>query len=104
MLELLQPYLMEIIVTILTAIATYIGAKIKKIYEEKANDETKRKVVSTVVRAIEQLYKDLNGEEKLEKAQENIVEMLNEKGIMITELEMNMLIEEVCNSFKKEVK
>lgn len=104
MLELLQPYLMEIIVTILTAIATYIGAKIKKIYEEKANDETKRKVVATVVKAIEQLYKDLNGEEKLEKAQENIVEMLNEKGIMITELEMNMLIEEVCNSFKKEVK
>lgn len=104
MLELLQPYLMEIIVTILTAVATYIGAKIKKIYEEKANDETKRKVVATVVKAIEQLYKDLNGEEKLEKAQENIVEMLNEKGIMITELEMNMLIEEVCNSFKKEVK
>lgn len=104
MLEMLQPYLMEIIVTILTAIAGYIGAKIRKIYEEKVNDETKRKVVSTVVNAIEQLYKDLKGDEKLEKAQENIVEMLNEKGITITELEMNMLIEEVCNSFKKEVK
>lgn len=103
MLELLQPYLMEIIVTILTAIATYIGAKIKKIYEEKANDETKRKVVSTVVKAVEQLYKDLKGDEKLEKAKEAVLEMLNEKGITITELEMNMLIEEVCNSFKKEV-
>lgn len=103
MLELLQPYLMEIIVTILTAIATYIGAKIKKIYEEKVNDETKRKVVSTVVKAVEQLYKDLKGDEKLEKAKEAVLEMLNEKGIAITELEMNMLIEEVCNSFKKEV-
>lgn len=104
MLEFLQPYLMEIIVTILTAIATYIGAKIKKIYEEKANDETKRKVVSTVVKAVEQLYKDLKGDEKLAKAKEAVLEMLNEKGIAITELEMNMLIEEVCNSFKKEVK
>ena len=103
MLEFLQPYLMEIIVTILTAIATYIGAKIKKIYEEKANDETKRKVVSTVVKAVEQLYKDLKGDEKLTKAKEAVLEMLNEKGIAITELEMNMLIEEVCNSFKKEV-
>lgn len=103
MLELLQPYLMEIIVTILTAIATYIGAKIKKLYEEKVNDETKRKVVSTVVKAVEQLYKDLKGDEKLEKAKEAVLEMLNEKGIAITELEMNMLIEEVCNSFKKEV-
>ena len=104
MLELLQPFLLEIIITILTAIATYFGTKVKKLYEEKCNDETKRKVVATVVNAIEQLYKDLNGEEKLEKAKESIIEMLNEKGISITELEMNMLIEEVCNSFKKEVK
>lgn len=102
MLEIIQSNLIEIIVAILTAILSYFGTKIKKVYEEKVNDETKRKVVSTVVKAVEQLYKDLKGEEKLEKAKESILEMLNEKGISITELEMNMLIEEVCNSFKKE--
>lgn len=102
MLEIIQSNLIEIIVAILTAILSYFGTKIKKIYEEKVNDETKRKVVSTVVKAVEQLYKDLKGEEKLEKAKESILEMLNDKGISITELEMNMLIEEVCNSFKKE--
>lgn len=103
MLELILPNLLEILAIILTGIVTYFGAKIKAVYEEKVNDDTKRKVVSTVVRAIEQLYKDLNGEEKLEKAKEAILEMLNEKGITITELEMNMLIEEVCNSFKESV-
>jgi len=103
MLELILPNLLEILVVILTGVVTYIGTKIRKIYEEKANDETKRKVVATVVKAIEQLYKDLKGEEKLEKAKESILEMLNEKGITITELELNMLIEEVCNSFKESV-
>lgn len=100
----MEPNIIEIIIAIFTAIASFIGAKIKKIYEEKVNDETKRKVVKTVVNAIEQLYQDLSGNEKLIEAQKNIVNMLNEKGIAITELEMNMLIEETCNSFKKSIK
>ena len=100
----IQPNLIAIIVAILTGIASFIGTKIKTLYETKVNDETKRKVVKTVVNAVEQLYNDLSGNEKLLKAQENIVNMLNEKGIKISELEMKMLIEETCNSFKKAIK
>jgi intergrase/recombinase len=102
--EAIQPNLVAIIMTILTTIATFIGTKIKAIYETKVNDDTKRKVVKTVVNAVEQLYKDINGEEKLQKAKENIVAMLNEKGITISELEIEMLIEEVCNSFNQGLK
>jgi len=90
----------EILTFALTAIVGFIGARVKAFI----NDETKRKVAKTVVSAVEQLYKDLSGAEKLQKAKESIVEMLNEKGINITELELNMLIEEVCNSFKQSVK
>lgn len=104
MFESLQPYLIEIIVSILTAVASYIGLKIKKVYETKVNDETKRKVVKTCVGAVEQLYKDLKGSEKLEKAKDNIVIMLNEKDIAITELEIDMLIEEVVNEFNQSLK
>ena len=104
MLEILQPYLIEIIVGIITAMASYIGLKVKKIYETKINDDTKRKVVKTCVGAVEQLYKQLKGQEKLQKAKENIVLMLNEKGITITELEIDMLIEEAVNEFKQNVK
>ena len=99
--EAIQPNLIAIIMTVLTTIATFIGTKIKSIYETKVNDDTKRKVVKTVVNAVEQLYKNINGEEKLQKAKENIVAMLNEKGITISELEIEMLIEEVCNSFNQ---
>lgn len=101
LLNALQPYLLEIIVAILTGIATFIGTKVKKIYEEKVNTETKEKVVNTVVNAVEQLYKDLKGEEKLNKCIENATTMLNEKGITVTELELRMLIESTVNSFNK---
>jgi len=102
--EAIQPNIVAILVAILTGVASFIGTKIKKLYEEKINDDTKRKIVKTVVNAVEQVYKDFSGNEKLIKAQENIVEMLNEKGIKISELEMKMLIEETCNSFKKAIK
>lgn len=97
----IQPYLLEVIVAVLTGIATYIGTRVKKLYEEKVNTETKEKVVSTVVNAVEQLYKDLKGEEKLNKCIENATEMLNEKGITVTELELRMLIESTVNSFNQ---
>lgn len=97
--EFISTYGATIIYTILTAVITFIGTKIKDIYEKNVTDETKRRVVKTVVNAVEQLYKDLKGKEKLEKAKKYIIEMLNEKEITINELELNMLIEEICNSF-----
>jgi intergrase/recombinase len=101
MLEIIESNLMEILVALLTGLATYIGARLKKIYEEKVNTETKEKVVKTCVNATEQLYKDLDGTEKLEKAKENILAMLNEKGLSITDLELDLMIEEVVNGFNK---
>lgn len=97
----LQPYLLEVIVAILTGIATFIGTKIKKVYEERVNTETKEKVVRTVVNAVEQLYKDLDGKEKLNNAMAYASEMLESKGVKITELELRMLIESTVNSFKQ---
>lgn len=86
-------YGLMILYALLTAFAGFIGAQIKKIYENHVNDETKEKVVATCVKAVEQLYHDLNGEEKLNKAKENIVAMLSTKGIEISDIEIDMLIE-----------
>ena len=77
----------------MTAIVGFIGTQIKKIYDRATADDTKREVVETCVKAVEQLYQDLSGTEKLEKTKENIVEILNNKGIAISEIEMDMLIE-----------
>lgn len=89
----ISEYGLMILYALLTALAGFIGTQIKKIYENHVNDETKQKVVATCVKAVEQLYQDLNGEEKLNKAKENIVAMLSTKGIEITDIEIDMLIE-----------
>ena len=39
------------------------------------------------------VYKDLKGAEKLAKVKEKIVEWLNLKGISISEIELDMMIE-----------
>ena len=102
--EFIATYGVTILYTVLTTVASFIGLKIKTLYEEHVNTEQKEKVVKTVVNAVEQLYKDLDGAAKLEKAKEHIVALLSEKGLTITELEMEMLIESVCNSLKKAAK
>ena len=85
--------------TALTAIAGFLGAQIKKRIDRVTADEEKRKAVETVVKAVEQLYQDLSGQEKLEKAKENIIAMLDIKGISISEIEMDMLIEACVAEF-----
>lgn len=102
--KLIQSNILEIIGTLLTGLVAYIATRLKSKYEEYVNTETKQKIVKTVVNATEQLYKDLDGAKKLEKAKENIIALLNEKGITITELEMNMMIEEVVNGFNSGLK
>lgn len=93
-------YGMEILYTVVMAIATYIGVTVKKIYQKYVDDKIKENIVKTVVKAVEQMYKDLDGEEKLEKAIENITEMLCEKGLNVTDLEVKLLVESAVTEMK----
>ena len=102
--EFVNEYGTLILYTIITGIAGYLGIVIKNLYQKYVNDKTKKAVVKTVVMGIEQLYKDLGGEEKLDKALESASEMLMEKNITITELELRMLIEAAVGEFKKAFK
>ena len=91
--QFMSEYGTQILYLILTSLAGYFGIVLKNIYKKYANDKTKQAVVRTVVLGIEQVYKDLHGEEKLNKALEAASGMLQEKGISITEFELKMLIE-----------
>ena len=95
----IDAYGLTILYTVITAIAGYIGVTVKGLYKKYINDKTKRDVCRTVVKAVEQLYRDIGGKAKLEKAKQSITEMLTEKGITITELEMTMLIEAAVAEF-----
>ena len=91
--EYLLPSAWTALVTLVSAVFAFIGTQLKKKYQEKIDTEEKRHAVKTCVNAAEMVYKDLKGAEKLAKVKENIVEWLNLKGISISEIELDMMIE-----------
>lgn len=105
--DFVNQYGTSILYTVLTAIFGYVGIVAKNLYTKYINDKTKQAVVKTVVQGVEQMYKDLRGDEKLDKALEAASEMLEEKGIAISGFELRMLIEaalaEFNGAFNKEV-
>lgn len=97
----LSEYGMAMLYMAITGVFAYLGVKVKAIADKYLTDKTKSDIAKTVVRAVEQVYKDLHGEEKLNKALESASEMLSEKGIKVTDLEMKMLIEAAVSEFNK---
>ncbi len=97
--EIFVTYVLPVLVAALTAFFGYIGTQLKKLYEKYVNNKVKQDVVRTCVKAAEQLYHDLGGAAKLKKAKEGVLQMLAEKGIPISELELEMMIESVVSEF-----
>ena len=105
--EFVNEYGVEILYAIITAIAGYIGIVAKNLCTKYINDKTKQAVAKTAVQFVEQVYKDLHGEEKLTQALSAASEMLAEKGIAVNDLELRVLIEaavgEFNNAFNKNI-
>lgn len=92
-----------IVYALLTAIAGFIGIQCTKCVEKLSNEKEKARVVEYAIKAVEQVYSDLHGEEKKNKAIEYIAEMLNNKGIAITDLEISVMVEAAVCEFNKQL-
>lgn len=92
-----------ILSAIITAAASALGVLVKKLWDktvgDKVKEDTKKDVAKLVVKYVEQVYKDMHGEEKLNKALEAFSEMLGQKGITISELEMRVYLESALAGF-----
>ena len=99
--QFINQYGMEILVTIITAIGGWLAIVIKNLVTKFLNDKTKQEIAKIVVSGIEQCYQALDGPAKLEKAIESATEMLNEKGIKVTEVELRMFLESALAEFNK---
>lgn len=102
--EILNQALAILVPALATAIAgwfAYLGNRLKNAYQEKVNNETAQAVVKDVVQFVEQVYTDLRGKEKLQKAIEQVSTILQSKGIKITETEIMMLIESAVFSLNE---
>ena len=98
---LISAYGLQIIGAAITAIAGALGFMFKNLATKFLNDKTKQQVAKTVVQGIEQVYKTLDGPSKLQKAIETAQQMLQEKGITVTELEIKMLLESAVGEFNE---
>ncbi len=94
----------EVILSVLGVVLTYLAARLGKIfgawYEEKFQNETLRSVAKTCVLAVEQMYRDAGGKEKLEKALLMGEAMLQEKRIKIEAEELRVLLEAALSEMK----
>lgn len=100
-----------VITAVVGAVGTALGLFFKRLYTNTIGDKIKldtvKEIARVVVKFVEQVYKDIHGEEKLEKALEAFAEMLNNKGITISDLEMRVYLEsalaEFNEAFNKEI-
>lgn len=100
--EFINMYGVTILYAVITAVFGWLGIQMKALAEKYINTKEKKAVAKTVVTAVNQLYYDLDGPAKLEKALEAASEMLAEKGIAVTELELRMLLESAVFAAKGE--
>lgn len=76
----------------------YIGYHVKEYIDDKTSYSKAERAAKNVARYVEQIYKDLPSEEKAQKFDETLCEMLLEKGITITDLEVKVLREAAVNA------
>lgn len=99
--ETLKEIIVPIVITLLTALVGYLSTKLEKWFEKKEQGKIKKSDAENVVKFVEQAYKGLSGTDKYQKALESLSEMLEQKGIPVTDLELRVLIESCVAEFNK---
>ena len=97
--EFINEYGTAILYALIMGVFGYLGLLARKCFDKIIDSKEKRAVADSCVKFVEQVYKDLHGEDKLDKALEAASEMLAQKGISFTELELRVLIEAAVASF-----
>lgn len=90
-----------IIMGAITGLLTWLGGTIKKFYNEYIKNKTIRTVIDDCVRYVEQKSKKEEILDKYEMAKDKAVNILNSKGIDVTDDEIDLLIESFVNGLTK---
>lgn len=103
--ELIQENLMQLLISVVVAVASWLGVQIKNAYVKYADTKTKKEIVKATVEYVEQISKSvsISSENKFNKAKEKALEWLSEKGIKISDTELEVLIESAVQALNKEL-
>ena len=109
--ELLQVEIINFAIIVITALVGWATKHVVGYLKEKGivtKLEKNRALVKIAVEAVEQTYKTLHGKEKLDLAKIEIVKLAKDKGVKVSEKELDLLIESVVkemnDTIKKETK
>lgn len=97
------PYLISIVTVVLGYVAFRVGKVIDgamnkyNIYDTIKTNQT---IVKASVEYAEQVFKEAKGQEKFDLAKERAVQIFKDRGIEISEKELNTLIEQSVFQFK----
>ena len=94
----------QLIGLILCAVFGCIAYAAKQIVRTYLNDETKLGIARTVVRFVEQVWTEIHGQDKLQKALETAEEMLRKKNIPFDADEMMVLVEAAVQEMNEIIK
>ena len=100
-LEIINLYGAEIIGTLLVALAGIFGMIMKRIAERALDTPIKLQLAKVAVQFVEQTYKELHGEDKLNQALSVMADMLIERNIHANQYEMMVMIEAAVAEFNK---
>ena len=91
----------EIAVLAVTVVFGCLGYAAKQIYKNFVTDQQKEVIAKTAARCVEQVWKTIHGDEKMEKALEYAETLLAKKGIKFDSEEMKILIEAAVAEFNQ---
>ena len=97
--DIFNAYISQLLLVIILAVATFIGTQVRNLYKKYVTTEIKQAVCKTAVRFVEQVFKDIHGEEKLKQAMIKASEILAEYGIHISDTELIAMLEAAVNEF-----
>jgi LL-H family phage holin len=100
----LQAEILNLVVAILVACAGVVTRYAVGYLKSKgllAKLENNKELVKIVVKAVEQTYNHLEGQEKLNVAKLELVKLMNEKKIKISEKEIDVMIEAMVKEMKE---
>ncbi len=92
-------YLLQIVTSLVLLFAAFLAKKAKDVYTKYINTQIKQDIAESSMLYVEQVYKDIHGDAKLDKALNSAAEELAVLGIPFSSIEMRKLIEAAVAEF-----
>lgn len=105
--ESLNGEIISVVILILSVALGFLAKYTISFLEKKgvvAQIENHKEIAKIVVNGIEQTYRHLHGQEKLNLAKIEIIKLAKTKGVKVSEKELDLLIESSVREMNKSIK